>query len=202
MLKHTREFCATLPRTAATFTRRQLSRNGDFADETTVTSQTVTEEVILLAGSYPVQERGERKIRFANPNYVHKGSLETGLMDGETRVDTRKRVLHLFACARLGVLDIADIYERFGVRRPRYLTDFCTRHDIPWSRWRQEGRERIARTARLAFEWCGFETRELADLLGMKYSTLASWFSDWATPPVWETPTDPSGALRVGRTMG
>lgn len=147
--------------------------------------------LIRLAGSWELSDgshyAGEGSgARWVNPNYIHVAALKPSIKE------PRYRIEELRYAASIGILSMADVAPRFGAETRNSVYHFCRRRDIPWKQWRQWGKRRISRTARLIYEWEDYSIRSIAETLGLPRTTLKDWMSRYHAAD-WEVPPDPSG---------
>ena len=183
-----RQGVADAPVTKATFSTAEvreytgLKKNGAGSN---------LRSLIRLAGSWELSDGSHfdepnPPARWVNPNYIHVTALDPSIKDRRYRVEELRR------SASIGLLSSADIAPRFGVEHGDGVHEFCRRWQIPWGDWRQWGKCRLARTAKLAWEWGAHSKGTLCDAFGLPRTTLHDWIHEHYAAD-FEVPADPSG---------
>lgn len=175
-----------LPPTAAVLKPAQLLRDSP----TDPSVPTGLELLFRAAGSWPTGRTGSKSHHYANPDYVHLGSVDWTITDPRERIDELRR------CASLGTLSKRDVAARFGVTTVGGVTAWLRRRDIPWSEWRAWGKCRIARTAQVIHDWGRWGHSEIAEAFGLPVRTLYGYRRRWVIESNWTVPEDPSADTR------
>lgn len=148
----------------------------------------VADLLVGIRGAWQLSTANNPK--YTNPDYVHLGSFDHGIVS-----DDCERVEILRRLADTGVPRLADLAPRFGMTMAE-LEWFCEREQVGWRERRREGRRRLKRTCMVAVSW-GYSVERVARAYSLPVRVVWHWLAGMDSSWV---PADPSLGIGCSNT--
>lgn len=175
-LQTIKEDFESFPETKATYKTTEIT-----PDYEAITGHD-TFTLLNYLGSWRLVDR-KRGIMWANPNYHSPHEIVTPNLSEIERVDLIRRA------ASIGILSMADISDWFAMTK-QTLYKWLRKRGIQWGEWRNWGKARFARTAKMIREWGHHSLADIARAVDVPRTTIVGWVQSKADE--FAVPDDPS----------
>lgn len=144
-----------------------------------------------------VEQRGKRRQRYINPNYVHIGHHE------EPIVDTDERLAFINRYADSPLASSEWLAANFGIA-PSTVRTFMHRNGIDWEERIHATKLRVGRTLKTIAEWDNndYSRFRLAQIFPRPESTVRYWIREAEANDDWEPPERPTDESWYKRHVG
>lgn len=181
-----REFIEDMTEYKPAFTTSEITKFHELENGQTLAG--LNEWYFYAVGSRPLEREAHKgRIRYANPNHVHKDSVEPVTVEQPEKTVELARKYAMTGMHSL--TDIAPYFKRDYQELSLHLSALL--EGTTYAELREQGREKMARTFHIIREW-KHPASEIGDAFGMAKRTVNRWIMDYSKEQGFQVPDDPT----------